>query len=61
MPRSLWHGAVSFGLIYAPVDMYPTAQVIDLMEALRNSIGKRGKTGARASPKKATGKARRRA
>jgi DNA end-binding protein Ku len=22
MPRSLWHGAISFGLIYVPVDLY---------------------------------------
>jgi DNA end-binding protein Ku len=39
----------------------PKAQVIDLMEALRNSIGKRGKTAARAAPKKSTARARRRA
>jgi DNA end-binding protein Ku len=26
MPRSLWHGAISFGLIYVPVDMYSAAK-----------------------------------
>jgi DNA end-binding protein Ku len=38
----------------------PKAQVIDLMEALRNSIKGKGKTPARAAPKKSSG-ARRRA
>jgi DNA end-binding protein Ku len=26
MPRSVWHGAISFGLIYVPVDMYSAAK-----------------------------------
>jgi DNA end-binding protein Ku len=39
----------------------PKAQVIDLMEALRNSIGKRGKTAARTAPKKSAARTRRRA
>ena len=26
MPRSVWHGAISFGLIYVPVDMYTAAR-----------------------------------
>jgi DNA end-binding protein Ku len=39
----------------------PKAQVIDLMEALRNSISKRGKAPARAAPKKSSVKTRRRA
>jgi DNA end-binding protein Ku len=42
----------------APVER-PTAQVIDLMEALRNSLKKKG-TAARAAPRKAA-KAKRRA
>jgi DNA end-binding protein Ku len=25
MARSLWHGAISFGLIYVPVDLYPAS------------------------------------
>jgi DNA end-binding protein Ku len=39
----------------------PKAQVIDLMEALRNSISKRGKTAARTAPKKSSARTRRRA
>jgi len=39
----------------------PKAQVIDLMEALRNSISKRGKAPARTAPKKSSAKTRRRA
>ena len=23
MPRSMWKGAISFGLVHIPVDMYP--------------------------------------
>jgi non-homologous end joining protein Ku len=26
MPRSLWHGTVSFGLIYVPVEMYAASK-----------------------------------
>src|ERR1700755_227939 len=26
MPRSVWHGAISFGLIYVPVDMYSASK-----------------------------------
>lgn len=26
MPRSLWHGAISFGLIYVPVDLYSASK-----------------------------------
>jgi DNA end-binding protein Ku len=43
------------------VEERPKAQVIDLMEALRNSIGKRGKSAARTPPKKSAARARRRA
>jgi DNA end-binding protein Ku len=39
----------------------PKAQVIDLMEALKASIGKRGKSAARTPPKKTPAKMRRRA
>ena len=39
----------------------PKAQVIDLMEALRNSISKRGKSSVRTAPKKSASKTRRRA
>ncbi len=26
MPRSLWHGAISFGLIYVPVDLFSASK-----------------------------------
>ena len=30
MPRAIWKGAISFGLVYVPVALYPASQSIDI-------------------------------
>ena len=30
MPRAIWKGAISFGLVYVPVALYPASQSVDI-------------------------------
>ena len=38
MPRSMWRGAISFGMVTIPVAMYPATRSLDISFNLIHSV-----------------------